>query len=87
MCLIGEVMGVGDMFEEVYVKVNFGVGVLLLKEGKVFIFVCEIDKLKIIELVKVFVVVGFSIEVMCGIVMILYDVGIMSMVVNKLFEG
>lgn len=40
MCFIGEVMGVGDMFEEVYVKVNLGVGVLLFKLGKVLLFVC-----------------------------------------------
>lgn len=31
MCFMGEVMGVGDIFEEVYVKVNLGVGVLLFK--------------------------------------------------------
>lgn len=40
-----------------------------------------------IVLVKVLVEVGFSIEVICGMVIEFYDVGIMSIVVNKMFEG
>lgn len=44
MCLTGEVMGVGVMFVEVYVKVELGCGLVYFEGGCVLFLVCEGDK-------------------------------------------
>lgn len=83
----GEVMGVGDTFEEAYAKANLGAGCPLPKAGKALVSVREHDKQKLIELAKELVDKGFAIEATRGTATTLYDAGIMSTVVNKLSEG
>lgn len=83
----GEVMGVGDTFEEAYAKANLGAGSPVPQSGKALISVREHDKQKVIELAKELVAQGFDIEATRGTATTLYDAGIMSTVVNKLSEG
>ncbi|WP_100641811.1 carbamoyl-phosphate synthase large subunit [Alteromonas facilis] len=83
----GEVMGVGDTFEEAYAKANLGAGSPVPQNGKALISVREHDKRKVIELAKELVAKGFAIEATRGTATTLYDAGIMSTVVNKLSEG
>lgn len=83
----GEVMGVGDTFEEAYAKANLGAGSPLPKTGKALLSVREHDKEKLIQLAKELVEKGFAIEATRGTATTLYDAGIMSTVVNKLSEG
>lgn len=78
----GEVMGVGDTFEEAYAKANLGAGCPLPKAGKALVSVREHDKQKLIELAKELVDKGFAIEATRGTATTLYDAGIMSTVVN-----
>ena len=83
----GEVMGVGDTFEEAYAKANLGAGAPLPKQGKALISVRDNDKPRMIALAKALVEAGFSIEATRGTATELYDAGIMSTVVNKMSEG
>lgn len=83
----GEVMGVGDTFEEAYAKANLGAGSPLPKTGKALVSVREHDKEKLIQLARELVAKGFEIEATRGTATTLYDAGIMSTVVNKLSEG
>ena len=83
----GEVMGVGDTFEEAYAKANLGAGAPLPKEGKVLLSVRDTDKARVIELAKLLTENGYDIECTRGTATQLYDAGIMSSVVNKVSEG
>ncbi|MBD3585004.1 carbamoyl-phosphate synthase large subunit [Salinimonas sp. HHU 13199] len=83
----GEVMGVGETFEEAYAKANLGAGAPLPKEGKVLLSVRDTDKARVIELAKLLTENGFEIECTRGTATQLYDAGIMSSVVNKVSEG
>ena len=83
----GEVMGVGDTFEEAYAKANLGAGAPLPKQGKALISVRDTDKPRMIALAKALVEAGFSIEATRGTATEPYDAGIMRTVVNKMSEG
>ncbi|MCW8091443.1 carbamoyl-phosphate synthase large subunit [Alteromonas sp. ASW11-130] len=83
----GEVMGIGDTFEEAYAKANLGAGSPLPRSGKALLSVRLNDKKKVIELAKTLVENGFSIEATRRTATELYDAGVMSTVVNKLSEG
>ncbi|WP_018983908.1 carbamoyl-phosphate synthase large subunit [Salinimonas chungwhensis] len=83
----GEVMGVGETFEEAYAKANLGAGAPLPKGGKVLLSVRDNDKARVIELAKLLSENGFDIECTRGTATTLYDAGIMSSVVNKVSEG
>ncbi|WP_026374609.1 carbamoyl-phosphate synthase large subunit [Aestuariibacter salexigens] len=83
----GEVMGVGDTFEEAYAKANLGAGSPLPRAGKALISVRATDKKRVIDLAKFMVEKGFKIEATRGTATVLYDAGIMSTVVNKVSEG
>lgn len=83
----GEVMGVGETFEEAYAKANLGAGAPLPKAGKVLLSVRENDKKRVIELARLLADNGFEIECTRGTATTLYDAGIMSSVVNKVSEG
>ena len=83
----GEVMGVGDTFEEAYAKANLGAGAPLPKDGKALISVRQTDKARVVELAKLLDESGFEIVATRGTATVLYDAGIMSTVVNKLSEG
>ena len=83
----GEVMGVGDTFEEAYAKANLGANAPLPRKGKALLSVRQNDKPKVIELAKLLLNNGFEIEATRGTATTLYDAGIKCSVVNKLSEG
>lgn len=87
MKFIGEVMGVGDSFVEVFVKVQLGVSEIFLIVGCVFISVCEDDKLFVVQVVGDLVVLGFEVVVIVGIVCVIEVVGLLVCCVNKVIEG
>jgi len=83
----GEVMGVGDSFEEAYAKANLGAGEVIPQQGKALLSVRQNDKQKVIELGKAMVAKGYTLEATRGTATTLYDAGIKCTVVNKMSEG
>ena len=72
----GEVMGVGDTFEEAYAKANLGAGVSVPKTGRALISVRDSDKVRVLELAKIMVDLGYDREA-----------GVPVRRVNKVHEG
>lgn len=88
MCLIGEVMGWVCLFVCVFLKVQLGVGIYLLIEGKVFILICDVDKIDdMFEVGCLLCELGFGIFVICGIVVWYVENGVEVEQVNKVYEG
>ncbi|MDG1814623.1 MAG: carbamoyl-phosphate synthase large subunit [Glaciecola sp.] len=84
----GEVMGVGDTFEEAYAKANLGASAPLPRSGKALLSVRNNDKTRIVELAKLMQEKGFQIEATRGTATALYDAGVQDVnVVNKVSEG
>ena len=84
----GEVMGVGDTFEEAYAKANLGASAPLPRSGKALLSVRNNDKARVIELAKLMQEKGFQIEATRGTATALYDAGVPDVnVVNKVSEG
>src|SRR5690554_5014883 len=83
----GEVMGVGDTFEEAYAKANLGAGEALAKAGKALLSVRDSDKERLPELARGLVALGFTLEATRGTAAALQAQGIQCSVVNKLQEG
>lgn len=84
---MGEVMGVGDIFGEVFGKVLLGVGEKIFDFGIVFISVCESDKFVVLEVVKQLIKLGFKLFVISGIVKMCWEVGLLVKFINKVKEG
>lgn len=87
MCFIGEVMGVGCIFNVVFVCVQEVGGIKVLLVGKVFVLVCDLDKKCVLLVVKVLLVCGYSLVVICGIVVWLQQYGMDCEIINKVVEG
>jgi carbamoyl-phosphate synthase large subunit len=83
----GEVMGVGESFEEAYAKANLGAGAPLPKQGKALLSVRGNDKRRVIELAKAMLAKGFKLEATKGTALVLNEAGLDCAVVNKLAEG
>jgi carbamoyl-phosphate synthase large subunit len=84
----GEVMGVGDTFEEAYAKANLGASAPLPRSGKALLSVRNNDKTRVIQLAKLMQEKGFQIEATRGTATALYDAGVPDVnVVNKVSEG
>jgi carbamoyl-phosphate synthase large subunit len=83
----GEVMGVGDDFEEAYAKANLGASAPLPTSGKVLLSVRNNDKVRLLELVQDIIDKGFTIEATSGTAKAINDAGIKCTIVNKLSEG
>ena len=84
----GEVMGVGDTFEEAYAKANLGASEPLPSAGKALLSVRNNDKVRVIELAKLMLEKGFKLEATRGTATALYDAGITNVdIVNKVSEG
>ncbi|AWL12275.1 Carbamoyl-phosphate synthase (glutamine-hydrolyzing) [Saliniradius amylolyticus] len=83
----GEVMGVGESFEEAYAKANLGAGTPLPKKGKALLSVRGTDKERVIELAKLMITSGFTLEATKGTADVLNEAGVDCGVVNKLAEG
>ncbi|MCP3427668.1 carbamoyl-phosphate synthase large subunit [Opacimonas viscosa] len=84
----GEVMGVGETFEEAYAKANLGASSPLPTGGKALLSVRNNDKVRLVELAKLMLDKGFELEATRGTATALYDAGIHGVtVVNKVSEG
>ncbi|WP_300317035.1 carbamoyl-phosphate synthase large subunit [Idiomarina sp.] len=83
----GEVMGVGESFEEAYAKANLGAGEALAKKGKALISVKDSDKQRLMDLARGLLALGFSLEATRGTAKMLAEEGIDCTIVNKLQEG
>jgi carbamoyl-phosphate synthase large subunit len=83
----GEVMGVGDGFNEAYAKANLGASAPLPVKGKVLLSVRNNDKARLVELAKEMIENGFTLEATSGTSSFLNDNGVACSVVNKLSEG
>ncbi|MBT1065281.1 carbamoyl-phosphate synthase large subunit [Bowmanella sp. Y26] len=83
----GEVMGVGDSFEEAYAKANLGASAPLPKRGKALLSVRENDKRRLVELAKAMLAKGFKLEATRGTAQVITEAGLECAVVNKLSEG
>jgi carbamoyl-phosphate synthase large subunit len=83
----GEVMGVGDTFEEAYAKANLGAGVSVPKSGRALISVRNSDKERVVDLAKQMVALGYEIDATHGTAIILGEANIPARLVNKVHEG
>lgn len=83
----GEVMGVGESFEEAYAKANLGAGQALPLKGKALLSVREGDKKRVMDLARGLTALGFTVEATRGTAKSLQEQGIHCTVVNKLQEG
>ena len=83
----GEVMGVGDTFEEAYAKANLGAGVSVPKTGRALISVRDSDKVRVLELAKIMVDLGYDLDATHGTEVILREAGVPVRRVNKVHEG
>ncbi|GLR70582.1 carbamoyl-phosphate synthase large subunit [Agaribacter marinus] len=83
----GEVMGVGEDFEEAYAKANLGASAPLPEAGKVLLSVRNTDKVRLIELANLMLDKGFVLEATKGTAEALELAGINCKEVNKLSEG
>lgn len=83
----GEVMGVGTDFEEAYAKAGLGASAPIPQKGKVLLSVRNNDKKRILELAKIMLEGGFSVEATSGTAKFINDSGLACSVVNKLAEG
>ena len=83
----GEVMGVGDTFEEAYAKASLGAGVSVPKTGRALLSVRNSDKKRVLELAKILVGLGYDIDATHGTEVILREAGVPVRRVNKVHEG
>ncbi len=83
----GEVMGFGKTFGEAYFKAQRAAGVILPKEGNVFISVRDHDKEPICEVASELIDMGFKIYATSGTFNFLIDAGIACFKINKVKDG
>ena len=83
----GEVMGFGKTFGEAYFKAQRAAGVILPKEGNVFISVRDHDKEPICEVASELIDMGFNIYATSGTFFYLTDAGIVCSKINKVKDG
>jgi carbamoyl-phosphate synthase large subunit len=83
----GEVMGVGTTFAEAFVKSQMGAGIKLPTGGKAFLSVRNQDKVKLEEIARTLLSLGFSLVATKGTAAHLAKVGVEVTPVNKVLEG
>jgi len=83
----GEVMGIGNSFEEAFAKSVVAAGGVLPASGKAFLSVREVDKSGIVEVAKILVDIGFSIVATSGTARAIEASGIEVEYINKVQEG
>ncbi len=83
----GEVMGLGDSFEEAYLKTQLAVKMNVPHSGKVLMSVCDSDKRESIELVRLLIQLDFKIIATAGTAQALQTAGFSVERVNKVMEG
>jgi len=83
----GEVMGVGNTFEEAYAKANLGAGVSVPKSGRALISVRNSDKERVVDLAKQMIELGYQLDATHGTAIVLGEADIPVRLVNKVHEG
>ncbi len=83
----GEVMGIGDSFDEAFAKAALGAGETLPTSGTAFISVRDADKPEVARLARDLVDVGFRLIATGGTAAILSEAGLDVDKVNKVREG
>ncbi|MDX5299212.1 MAG: carbamoyl phosphate synthase large subunit, partial [Gammaproteobacteria bacterium] len=83
----GEVMGVGDSFDEAFAKAALAAGERLPEKGTAFISVREADKSGAAALARDLQAVGFRLVATAGTAAVIREAGIEVETVNKVREG
>ncbi|MFT3968473.1 MAG: carbamoyl-phosphate synthase large subunit, partial [Sphingobium sp.] len=83
----GEVMGIDRDFETAFAKSQLGAGVVLPKQGTVFVSVKDSDKPIILPAVRKMVAIGFRIVATGGTARYLEEQGIAVETANKVAQG
>jgi carbamoyl-phosphate synthase large subunit len=83
----GEVMGIGETFDEAFIKAQLGAGYRLPKGSHIFISVANRFKRKVIFPVKALCEMGYRIVATPGMAKVLRSHGVPVRVVHKLSEG
>ncbi len=83
----GEVMGVGTSFAEAYRKAQLGASDEIPESGCAFISVREVDKPRLLPIVKAYKELGFDLVATRGTAEVIKAEGIDVRVVNKVREG
>ena len=83
----GEVMGVGETFDEAFAKGFIATGEVLPSSGKAFLSVRDVDKTGIVDVAKLLVEGGYKVVATRGTAQAIQDAGIEVEVVNKVLEG
>jgi len=83
----GEVMGVGETFDEAFAKGFISTGETLPSEGKAFLSVRDVDKDGIVDLARLLIEGGFGIVATRGTGQAIADAGLHVEMVNKVLEG
>ena len=83
----GEVMGIGDSFDEAFAKAALAAGERLPTTGTAFISVREVDKAGVVKLARDLVDAGFKLIATNGTAQEISDAGLEVERVNKVGEG
>ena len=83
----GEVMGIGDSFDEAFAKAHAAAGDRLPEVGRAFLSVRDADKERCSGLAKILVAMGFELIATEGTCDYLKRIGIKCERVNKVMEG
>ncbi|SFL82588.1 carbamoyl-phosphate synthase large subunit [Marinobacter zhejiangensis] len=83
----GEVMGLGDSFDEAFAKAVLACGGKLPEKGTAFISVRDVDKEGVVAVARDLVDAGFKLIATTGTAKILSDAGVEVEKVNKVREG
>jgi len=83
----GEVMGIGDSFDEAFAKGMIASGGVLPDTGKAFLSVREVDKTGVVGLAKSLIDTGFTLVATAGTAKAIEAAGIPVERINKVIEG
>ncbi|HDZ38321.1 MAG TPA: carbamoyl-phosphate synthase large subunit, partial [Marinobacter sp.] len=83
----GEVMGLGDSFDEAFAKASLAIGERLPSTGRAFMSVRDVDKAGAIQVARDLVDTGFKLVATTGTAKALREAGIEVERVNKVGEG
>lgn len=83
----GEVMGIGETFDEAFAKGFLAAGEQLPEAGKAFLSVREVDKEAVVELAKSLVEAKFSLVATSGTAAAIEEAGLEVERINKVMEG
>jgi carbamoyl-phosphate synthase large subunit len=83
----GEVMGIGDSFDEAFAKGMIASGGVLPDTGKAFLSVREVDKAGVVGLAKSLADIGFTLVATSGTAKAIEAAGIPVERINKVIEG